>query len=136
MEKLILQLPSMYGDHHVIEVQRILLGLPGVEDVHASSAFYAVEVTYDPTQVDPSTIQTTLSDAGYVDDPAIPAEIAVPANSESTMKPFFRHTTAYEQTNAIVGFAQTVTYSGRPLWPCPGLGVIKAELYEEDVGNG
>ena len=136
MKKIILQLPSMYGDHHVIEVQRILLGLPGIENVYASSAFFTAEVTYDSDLVDPATITSTLAEAGYIDDPAIPSEIPVPFDSEPTVKPYFRHTTAYEQTNSVVGFAQIVTYSGRPLWPCPGLGVIKAEIYEDDVGDG
>jgi len=136
MAKLILQLPSMYGDHHVIEVQRILLGLSGIKDVYASSAFYTAEITYDPSQIDPDTIQSTLSAAGYGDDPAIPAEISSRFDSEPTVQPYFRHTTAYEQTNATVGFAQTVTYSGRPLWPCPGMGVIRPITYEDDVGDG
>ena len=42
-----LELPSMYGDHHVIEVRRILLDLDGVTDVYASSGFRVVEVEYN-----------------------------------------------------------------------------------------
>ncbi len=51
MEKYTLDLPTMYGDHHVLEVRRILLEIPGIQDVYASSAFRAVEVTYDPAEV-------------------------------------------------------------------------------------
>ena len=51
MDTLTLEVKTMYGDHHVVEVRRILLGLPGVEDVYASSSFRVVEVTYDPGKV-------------------------------------------------------------------------------------
>ena len=51
MEKITISAPAMYGDHHVVEVRRILLETPGVEDVYASSCFQAVEVTFDPTRV-------------------------------------------------------------------------------------
>ena len=54
MEKITVDLPTMYGDHHVTDVRRILLALPGVEDVYASSAFRLVEVTFDPTKTSPS----------------------------------------------------------------------------------
>jgi len=30
MEVLSLELPAMYGDHHVVEVRRLLFELPGV----------------------------------------------------------------------------------------------------------
>ena len=51
METTTYEIPSMYGDHHVIEVRRILQLIPGVEEVYASSAFQAVEVTFDPDKV-------------------------------------------------------------------------------------
>ena len=35
MEVLTLELPAMYGDHHVVEVRRILLEIPGVDNVYA-----------------------------------------------------------------------------------------------------
>jgi len=43
--KTILELPAMYGDHHVTEVRHILLGLDGVKDVYASSGFRVVETS-------------------------------------------------------------------------------------------
>ena len=67
----------MYGDHHVIEVRRLLLELPGVQDVYASSAFQVVEVTYDPAQLDAGAITARLDEAGYLGDllvPVIPAK--------------------------------------------------------------
>ena len=50
MEKTDIAVPAMYGDHHVLEVRRILLAMPGVEDVYASSGFQTVQVTYDPAK--------------------------------------------------------------------------------------
>ena len=41
MEVFNIDLPAMYGDHHVVEVRRILMDIPGVEDVYASSGFRA-----------------------------------------------------------------------------------------------
>ena len=40
----------MYGDHHVVEVRRLLLEMPGVTDVYASSSFQVVEVAFDGVQ--------------------------------------------------------------------------------------
>jgi len=48
MEKFVINLPAMYGDHHVTEVRRILMGLPGVSSVFASSAFKSAEISFDP----------------------------------------------------------------------------------------
>ena len=44
MEEVQIHVPAMYGDHHVLEVRRILLELPGVLDVYASSCFQTVQV--------------------------------------------------------------------------------------------
>ena len=60
METFVLELPTMYGDHHVVEVRRLLLGLPGVEEVYASSGFQSVEVTYDPAKTSPVAMQACL----------------------------------------------------------------------------
>lgn len=124
METLTIDLPAMYGDHHVVEVRRLLLEMPGVEDVYASSSFQVAEVTYDPKKVDEEALKGALDEAGYLHDLVVPAEAGAPATELERDEAFFRHTTAYEQTKEVVGFAQNVNYSGRPLWPCPGLGVI------------
>jgi hypothetical protein len=39
----------------------------------------------------------------------------------------FRHTAVYETVKQTVSFAQHVQYQGRPVWPCPGLGVVKMD---------
>lgn len=132
MEKTNISVPAMYGDHHVLEVRRILLEMPGVEEVYASSSFYTVSVTYDPDRVSRDAITAKLEEAGYLGDLSVPVETAIPAaQTNGNGKAFFRHTAAYEQAKQVVSFAQNVSYAGRPLWPCPGMGVIKPTEVEE-----
>ncbi len=130
MEKKSFELPAMYADHHVMEVRRILLELPGVKDVYASSAFQVAEVTYDPEAVSETAIADKLQEAGYLGELAIIAEAGKPATSKNGDGVYFRHTEVYEQTKETIGFAQNVSYVGRPLWPCPGIGIINT--MEED----
>ena len=125
MEVMNLDLPAMYGDHHVTEVRRLLLEIPGVEDVYASSDFQMVEVNYDPSKVESEVITNKLEQAGYIDELPIAVERGALDQSKNGDKPFFRSTAAYEQTGNTVGFAQSVPHSGRPLWPCPGMGPIE-----------
>lgn len=133
MEKYTLDLPTMYGDHHVLEVRRILLAIPGIEDVYASSAFRAVEVTYDPAKVTPETFIGKLDQAGYSGDLQVPVELSTAAvQGNGGKKPFFRHTASYETTRTMVSFAQRVNYEGRPLWPCPGMGLLQSKAPEEE----
>ena len=124
MEKKSFELPAMYADHHVVEVRRILLEMPGVEDVYASSAFQVAEVTYDPEAIGETVIAQKLEDAGYLGDFTVTAEAGKPATSKNGDGIFFRHTEVYEHTKETIGFAQEVSYVGRPLWPCPGIGAI------------
>ena len=122
MEVFTIELPAMYGDHHVVEVRRILLGMPGVEDVYASSGFRAAEISFDPDRTSTEDIKAKLDQSGYLVELPIPEE--VPAQSASTgngSKGFFRHTAAYETNNQVVSFGQTVNYESRALWPCPGM---------------
>ncbi len=126
METLTLDAPTMYGDHHVLEVRRILLEMAGVEEVYASSCFGSIEVTFDPTVLNADTIKTTLQQAGYTETMAIPVEpdTATTTNDDSSTHPYFRHTIAYKQTGSTVNFEQHVPSASRALWPCPGLGRV------------
>jgi excisionase family DNA binding protein len=126
MEKVTISVPTMYGDHHVIEVRRILLELPGVTEVNASSCFQIVEVSFDPAKLSVAQIKARLDETGYLGELPVPAETgtAVSQEPQAGERTFFRHTAAYEQTKQVVGFAQDIPSDGRPLWPCPGLGVI------------
>lgn len=138
METFQIDLPTMYGDHHVTEVRRLMLELPGVEDVYASSGFQFVEVQYDETKLDPDQIKATLKDAGYLGELQVAVEQGAIEDRENGDKPFFRHTIAYQQTGQAVGFAQKVPYAGRPLWPCPGMGPLVQEKgeTEEELSRG
>ncbi len=125
METLTIDVPAMYGDHHVTEVRRILLEMPGVEDVYASSAFRVVEVTFDEAQVSAEAIKARLEEAGYLGDLLVPVETAAPPTEENSREVYFRHSAAFEAAGNVVSFAQNVTHAGRPLWPCPGMGPLK-----------
>lgn len=134
MEKTTIELPSMYGDHHVIEVRRILLEMPGVEDVYASSGFHVVELEFDPEKTGTADIIARLEEAGYTQELSVAAESGEAAykgsNGDSSGE-FFRHTAVFEQTQQGVSFTQEVSYAGRPLWPCPGMGVVKQVEMDE-----
>jgi copper chaperone CopZ len=65
MEKLQLDVPTMYADHHVLKVREVLTRLPGVENVYASSAWKQVLVTFDPAKINRETIEQKLAEAGY-----------------------------------------------------------------------
>jgi excisionase family DNA binding protein len=133
MQKTSINVPAMYADHHVLEVRSILLAMPGIEEVNASSCFHTVEVSYDLAKVSAEEIEAKLDEAGYLGELAVPAETgtAVSQEAERDRDIFFRHATAYEQTQQTVSFGQTVSYAGRPLWPCPGVGPIQQPALEE-----
>ncbi|MEW5868238.1 MAG: heavy-metal-associated domain-containing protein [Chloroflexota bacterium] len=126
MKTVTYEVPAMYGDHHVLEVRRMLLELAGVSEVYASSAFHAVEVTYDPEKVSDEEIESKLEETGYLSDwmPSVEADVSTYLQADRSQS-FFRHTAVFETNRQVVGFAQNVSYSGRPLWNCPGMGVIK-----------
>lgn len=121
--------PALYGDHHVVEVRQILFELPGIEDVYASSAFRIVEVTFDDEKTNEEAIAKSLESAGYLTEWLIPEEkgIAAALQSDRSMA-YFRHTEVFETSRQVVSFAQRVNYSGKPLWNCPGFGVIRNKM--------
>jgi copper chaperone CopZ len=123
--------PILYGDHHVLEIRRLLLDIEGVIDVDASSAFRIVDITYDTDKTAEEQITKVLDQAGYLGDWMVPMENGVPASLQSDRAlSFFRHTEVYETSRQVVSFAQRVSYSGKPLWNCPGFGVIKNKMEE------
>lgn len=124
MKNLTLEVPAMYGDHHVTEVRRILLETPGIEDVYASSSFHTVDISYDPQVVDETRINHILEEAGYLGEWSLITEALKPAENGNRSGRHFRHTAAYEQLKDV-SFAQSVGQIGKPLWPCPGIGTIK-----------
>ncbi|MBM3123541.1 MAG: heavy-metal-associated domain-containing protein [Chloroflexi bacterium] len=124
METKTFEAPALFGDHHVSEVRRILMEVPGVSDVYASSAFQVIEVTFDPKKTDVKQITQSLEAAGYLGEIPVLAETGV-AVEKREGDGIFRHTAVYETVKGTVSFAQQVKTNGRPLWPCPGLGPIK-----------
>jgi copper chaperone CopZ len=127
MKKLTLEMPILYGDHHVIEVRKLLFEIPGVIDVYASSAFHMVEITYDPEKVNDLELQIKLDQAGYLGEWNIPGELGKAVESRSEYELFSRHTTVYETTRKVISFAQKVDSSQRPLWNCPGIGIFSTK---------
>lgn len=127
MQTITFELPMMFGDHHVQEVRKLLLALPGVQDVYASSCFQVVEINFDEQALDDDTIKDALGKAGYLGEFAFPVESGVTADKQNGEPIFFRHTAVVAQAGKTVSFAQTVPYQGRPLWPCPSLGAIVDE---------
>jgi len=131
MKKHTFEVPTLYADHHVLEVRRILAGIPGVQEVYASSAFQVIEVAYDESKTNDLEIAEKLDEAGYLGEWTFPIEIGAIAENAPEDKPFFRHTEVTENVREVVSFAQNISYSGRPLWPCPGMGVVQTQPEEE-----
>jgi copper chaperone CopZ len=115
MAKLVLAIPTLYGDHHATAVKELLEDLDGVKEVYASSAFNQVQVSFDKKKLSPEQIETFLTEQGYdADDPET-------VNAVSAGERINRHTAALTGVGDTLSFAQATTpYEGRPLWPCPG----------------
>ena len=126
METKAFEAPALYGDHHVSEVQRILKELPGVEEVYASSAFRAIEVSFDEKKITADKIAASLEETGYLGEIPMLAEAGV-AVEKKEGDGTFRHTATYETVKKTISFAQRVQYQGRPLWHCPGFGTVKMD---------
>ena len=120
MKRLVIDVPMMYADHHVVEVRRILLEDSGVGTVNASSAFHVVEVSFDPEKTSEEALRSKLDDAGYTGELQVPSESGQPAVGRNG-DAYFRHTAAYESVGTVISFGQEIVSSGRPLWPCPGM---------------
>lgn len=121
MKTLSLDVPAMYGDHHVVEVRRLLTQLPGVETVYASSAFRVVEVAFNEKLQGEETLRKILGEAGYLADLEAPMETGTPADGSGNGATWFRHTAARERIEDTVAFEQHVPHRGPALWPCPGM---------------
>lgn len=118
MKTMVLNVPTMYGDHHVIEARRIVLGLAGVQDVYASSYLKIIEVTFDPALLTEEDILAKLEPTGYLRELNFEQETGQAAYGHDSNKVFLRHTAAH--VGKTVSFVQAV--AERPLIPCPGMG--------------
>jgi copper chaperone CopZ len=118
MEKLVLTIPTLYGDHHTTAIKDILAGIDGVQDSYVSAAFQQVSVTFDPKKVESETIKQSLADQGYSEGD-VQGGFATEAKERAT-----RHTASYPGTGDTLAFAtNAASFEGRPLWPCPGLSI-------------
>ena len=124
MNTITIDLPKMYADHHVVEVRSILLAMPGVEDVYASSAFRVARVRLDPAKVSEADLRTRLTEAGYLGDLMVETEAWKTGTPKDVEDNPFRHTAAIENVKAVA-FTQMVETPGHALWPCPGLGPLE-----------
>jgi hypothetical protein len=79
MEELILSVPGLWADHHVLAVRSLLREAPGIEAVTASALDASVCVTYDQSKTDPAKITALLKGAGY-DSGEAPTAAQVPTN--------------------------------------------------------
>ena len=128
MKTKVFDLPSLYGDHHVTEVRRILMETPGVQEVYASSGFRVVEIQFDESKTNDKELENILENSGYLGELITEVESEKPESTGESTGTYFRHTTAYTQTKLTVGFSQSINQNqGRPLWPCPGIGKIQVE---------
>ena len=117
MDKLVLTIPTLYGDHHTMAVRRILGELPGVSDLMVSAAYRQVSLKHDASKLARQTIEKALADQGYAPgegDVTYPVQTAL--SEDAT-----RHTATIAGAGASLAFAEvTQVVQGRPLWPCPG----------------
>ena len=78
MEEVVLTIPSLWADHHILSVRDAICPLDGVENVVASAQDRRATITYDPARVTPEQIVAGLAQAGYAvgDDAAGATDVA------------------------------------------------------------
>lgn len=101
MEKVIVDVPSMYADHHVLVVRDLLNALEGVKEVYASSAFKQVLVKYDPAAVQAGAIIDALEQAGYSEEMKTPVQGKLP--EDAWKQGSFRMTETYQADLVMSG---------------------------------
>lgn len=80
MEEIIFEMPSMYGDHHVLKVRDALENIEGVGEIYASSAWKQLMISYDPKKVKPADLENVLSEAGYAPNAGEPPVLVQPTD--------------------------------------------------------
>jgi copper chaperone CopZ len=99
MEKLILEVPSMYADHHVLAVRAVLTNLEGIEELFASSSQKQIMISYDPAKIKPADIEKDLHAAGY--DVGEDRELPTPHEAKEDEFPWFKSIWGVSQTNIL-----------------------------------
>lgn len=65
MQEIILDVPGLYADHHVLELKKVLVDVEGVEEVYLSSAWKKVLLRVDPAKTNQEAIEVALAQAGF-----------------------------------------------------------------------
>ncbi|MCJ7626581.1 MAG: heavy-metal-associated domain-containing protein [Anaerolineaceae bacterium] len=129
MKTLALELPFLFGDHHVLEVRRILMELPGIENLYVSSAFQVVDLIYDEARLGPDEIRAKLEKAGYIR--MLPGVTENEPNGIDGRKVSIKRRTETTEGAQTVSFIQMIPSVDEIVWPCPGFGPVRG-----DVKNG
>ena len=98
MEELSLSLPSMWADHHVLDVRRVLDEL-GVAQCEASAAHKAVRLSFDPGVVQREAILQALAEAGYT--PTEVTQFPQPLANKEPESAWFLQGLRVTQTNRL-----------------------------------
>jgi hypothetical protein len=70
MEELILAVPGLWADHHVLAVRELLQHDEGVKTAVVSALDRSVTLTFDPARTDAVRITALLEQGGYQSGPA------------------------------------------------------------------
>ena len=65
MKKIVLEIPLMFGDHHVLAVRSALTSLKGIDELYVSSAWKQLMISFDSKKTKQADIEQALADAGF-----------------------------------------------------------------------
>jgi len=65
MTKVVLDVPTLWADHHALKVRDALVNLEGVDGVYASSGWKQVLVDYNNRKIKRADLEKALAEAGY-----------------------------------------------------------------------
>lgn len=65
MDEVVVKLPDLWADHHVLRVREALARAPGVAAVVASARDHEARVSFDPAATSPDAVVAALAAAGY-----------------------------------------------------------------------
>lgn len=98
MDEMILLIPRMWGDHHILAVRNVLADL-GVQESEASAARSTLRIVYDPGAVDPGQVTQALTEAGFA--PSTTAETPKAATNKERRSAWLAHGIRTTQTNRL-----------------------------------
>ena len=119
-------IPILFGDHHVLEITKILSEIEGINEFYISSAYNFVKFDYDESKISEEAIGDLFKKAGYYGEMGFEVEMfAVDTEGVTKNKKHFRKSVLYDQTNLTQGFKQNATKTSRKEWPNPGMGNLE-----------